>query len=92
MGAYDNSVATRGNPAPHKEVYLSEPSWDERYVGVTDIAIDKRDRRLMKQATTDELGRDSRRGIMPCTVCCFLRSIPLTQEHQVPSANLRCFG
>ena len=54
IGAYDNSVANRGNPAPHKEVYWSEQSWDEMYVGFTDISIDKRDRRLMKQATTDE--------------------------------------
>ena len=40
IGAYDNSVANRGNPAPHKEVYWSEQSWDEMYTGFMDISID----------------------------------------------------
>jgi hypothetical protein len=29
---YDNSTANRFNPAPHKEVYWSEQSWDDMYL------------------------------------------------------------
>ena len=46
VGSYDNSVTNKWNPAPQKEVYWSEQSWDEMYVGFTDISIDKLDLRL----------------------------------------------
>ena len=42
IGSYDNSVANKWNPAPQKEVYWSEQSWDEMYNGFVDFAIDKR--------------------------------------------------
>jgi hypothetical protein len=48
IGSYDNSAANKWNPAPHKEVYWSEQSWDEMYAGFMDISIDKRDLRLKK--------------------------------------------
>ena len=49
IGSYDNSAANKWNPAPHKEVYWSEQSWDEMYGGFLDISIDKRDLRLLKK-------------------------------------------
>jgi hypothetical protein len=48
VGSYDNSAANRWNSAPQKEVYWSEQSWDEMYVGFLDVSVDKRDLRLMK--------------------------------------------
>jgi hypothetical protein len=49
IGSYDNSAANRWNPAPQKEVYWSEQSWDEMYSGFVDVSVDKRDLRLMRQ-------------------------------------------
>jgi hypothetical protein len=49
VGSYDNSAANRWNPAPQKEVYWSEQSWDEMYVGFLDVSIDKRDLQLMRK-------------------------------------------
>jgi hypothetical protein len=49
IGSYDNSTANKWNPAPQKEVYWSEQSWDEMYVGFLDVSIDKQDLRLMKR-------------------------------------------
>jgi hypothetical protein len=43
---YDNSVKNRENPAPDKEVYWSEQSWDEMFTGFYEMSIDKRERRL----------------------------------------------
>jgi len=51
IGSYDNSAANKWNPAPHKEVYWSEQSWDEMYVGFLDISVDKRDLRKMKPSS-----------------------------------------
>ena len=42
IGSYDNSVANKWNPAPQKEVYWSEQSWDEMYIGFRDVSVDKR--------------------------------------------------
>ena len=42
IGSYDNSVANRWNPAPQKEVYWSEQSWDEMYLSFIDFTVDKR--------------------------------------------------
>jgi len=49
IGSYDNSATNKWNAAPQKEVYWSEQSWDEMYVGFLDISVDKRDLRLMKK-------------------------------------------
>src|SRR6058998_3664548 len=49
IGSYDNSPANKWNAAPQKEVYWSEQSWDEMYVGFLDVSVDKRDLRLMKK-------------------------------------------
>ena len=49
IGSYDNSAANKWNPAPHKEVYWSEQSWDEMYVGFLDVSVDKQDLRLLKK-------------------------------------------
>ncbi len=49
IGSYDNSPANKWNPAPQKEVYWSEQSWDEMYSGFIDISVDKRDLRLTKK-------------------------------------------
>jgi hypothetical protein len=32
VGHYDNSAKNRYNPAPHKEVYWSDQSWDEMFI------------------------------------------------------------
>ncbi len=54
IGSYDNSAANKWNAAPQKEVYWSEQSWDEMYVGFLDISVDKRDLRLMKKVATPQ--------------------------------------
>ena len=51
IGSYDNSAANKWNPAPQKEVYWSEQSWDEMYVGFLDVSIDKRNLQLMRTST-----------------------------------------
>ena len=52
---FDNSVKNRENPAPNKEVYWSEQSWDEMLSGYYDYSIDKRNRRV--EATTTSSSR-----------------------------------
>ena len=49
IGFYDNSPKNKWNPAPHLEVYWSEQSWDEMYVGFLDVSVDKRDLHLMRK-------------------------------------------
>ena len=61
IGSYDNSAANKWNAAPQKEVYWSEQSWDEMYVGFLDISVDKRDLRLMKKAATTPQATGGRR-------------------------------
>ena len=56
IGSYDDSAANRWNPAPQKEVYWSEQSWDEMYIGFADISVDKRDLRLMKAGKAQTTG------------------------------------
>jgi mono/diheme cytochrome c family protein len=51
IGSYDNSAANKWNPAPHKEVYWSEQSWDEMYVGFLDVSVDKQDLRLKRNSS-----------------------------------------
>ena len=40
LGVWDNSVNNRWNPAPDKEVYWSEQSWDEMYQAFTEYSVD----------------------------------------------------
>ena len=49
IGSYDNSASNKWNSAPQKEVYWSEQSWDEMYVGFLDVSVDKRNLQLMKK-------------------------------------------
>ena len=43
VGHFDNSLKNRYNPAPDKEVYWAEQSWDEMYNGFMEYSIDKLD-------------------------------------------------
>ncbi len=49
---YDNSVRNRNNPAPDKEVYWSEQTWDEMLIPWVKFSVDKRDLRLEDEAGT----------------------------------------
>ena len=40
IGFYDNSPKNKWNPAPEKEVYWSEQSWDEMYQPFTLYSVD----------------------------------------------------
>ena len=42
-GHYDNSPNNRYNPAPHREVYWGEQSWDEMFEGWINYSIDSQD-------------------------------------------------
>jgi hypothetical protein len=42
IGFYDNSSKNKWNPAPEKEVYWSEQSWDEMYQPFTEYSVDSR--------------------------------------------------
>ena len=42
-GHYDNSPNNRYNPAPHREVYWGEQSWDEMFEGWIKYSIDSQD-------------------------------------------------
>jgi hypothetical protein len=39
---FDNSTGNRYNPAPEKEVFWSEQSWDEMYAPQARITVDSR--------------------------------------------------
>ena len=56
IGHFDNSVRNRYNPAPDKEVYWAEQSWDEMFNGRIDFSVDKLDLRLeeRKPQTTQQ--------------------------------------
>jgi mono/diheme cytochrome c family protein len=45
---FDNSASNRYNPAPEKEVFWSEQSWDEMYAPQVRITVDSRDLRGAK--------------------------------------------
>ena len=49
---YDNSVKNRYNPAPHKEVFWSEQSWDEMFIPWFEYTVDSMD--LTKVATRSD--------------------------------------
>jgi hypothetical protein len=40
---YDNSLKNRYNPAPHKEVFWSEQSWDEMFIPWFEYTVDSMD-------------------------------------------------
>jgi hypothetical protein len=39
---YDNSIKNRYNPAPHKEVFWSEQSWDEMFIPWFEYSVDSK--------------------------------------------------
>jgi hypothetical protein len=41
IAVYDNSAANRMNPAPQKEVYWSEQSWDDMFLPSARFTVDK---------------------------------------------------
>lgn len=49
---FDNSAKNRYNPAPEKEVWWSEQSWDEMYAPQARVTVDSRD--LRKKAATQQ--------------------------------------
>ncbi len=48
LAHYDNSIKNRYNPAPDKEVFWSEQSWDEMFIPWFEYIVDSKD--LTKQA------------------------------------------
>ena len=52
---FDNSPKNKYNPAPEKEVYWSEQSWDEMYAPQVRITIDSRDLRKKDVPTIQQL-------------------------------------
>jgi hypothetical protein len=48
---FDNSARNPYNPAPEKEVFWSEQSWDEMYAPQARLTVDSRDLRTSKIAT-----------------------------------------
>ena len=40
LGRYDNSINNRWNPAPEKEVFWAEQSWDEMFQGFIQYTVD----------------------------------------------------
>jgi hypothetical protein len=52
VGHFDNSVQNRYNPAPQKEVYWAEQSWDEMFNSFMEYSIDKLD--LTKERPSTE--------------------------------------
>ena len=57
VAIYDNSVKNRWNPAPEKDVYWSEQSWDEMYQPTTQFSVDSRDLTKMPKRPTNEQPR-----------------------------------
>ena len=51
---FDNSPANKYNPAPEKEVYWSEQSWDEMYAPQVRITVDGRDLRKKDIRTSQQ--------------------------------------
>jgi hypothetical protein len=49
LAHYDNSIKNPYNPAPNKEVYWSEQSWDEMFIPWFEYTVDSRD--LTKMTT-----------------------------------------
>jgi hypothetical protein len=54
VAIYDNSPKNKYNPAPEKDVYWSEQSWDEMYQPTTQFSVDSRDLTKMPKRTSTE--------------------------------------
>lgn len=54
IGFYDNSPKNKWNPAPEKEVYWSEQSWDEMYQPFTEYSVDSQ---VLTEMTISQSGR-----------------------------------
>jgi hypothetical protein len=54
IAIYDNSTKNPWNPAPEKDVYWSEQSWDEMYQPTTQFSVDGRDLTKTRRSTTDQ--------------------------------------
>jgi hypothetical protein len=55
VAIYDNSSKNPWNPAPEKEVYWSEQSWDEMYQPTTQFSVDSHDlTRPARRSTTEQ--------------------------------------
>ncbi|MBL8137248.1 MAG: cytochrome c [Acidobacteria bacterium] len=55
VAIYDNSVNNKWNPAPEKEVYWSEQSWDEMYQPTTQFSVDSQDlTKTVKRSTSEQ--------------------------------------
>ncbi len=55
VAIYDNSLNNKWNPAPEKEVYWSEQSWDEMYQPTTQFSVDSQDlTRTAKRPTSEQ--------------------------------------
>jgi hypothetical protein len=53
-GHFDNSPRNKYNPAPNKEVYWSEQSWDEMFFGFIKYTVDKNDLTKQPKATQEQ--------------------------------------
>ncbi len=53
VGHYDNSLKNRWNPAPDKEVYWAEQSWDEMFIPYIGYTVDSLDLNNPKKSTDD---------------------------------------
>jgi hypothetical protein len=51
MAHYDNSLKNRYNPAPQKEVYWAEQSWDEMFIPWFEFTVDSMDLRRTADAS-----------------------------------------
>lgn len=51
LAHYDNSIKNRYNPAPSKEVFWSEQSWDEMFIPWFEYTVDSKD---LTKATTEQ--------------------------------------
>ncbi len=50
LAHYDNSINNRYNPAPNKEVFWSEQSWDEMFIPWFEYTVDSKDLTKMQSA------------------------------------------
>ena len=49
IARFDNSPANRLNPAPGKEVYWSEQSWDDMFLSSVRYTVDKTEKKTATQ-------------------------------------------
>jgi hypothetical protein len=58
---YDNSLKNKWNPAPEKEVYWSEQSWDEMFQPTTQFSVDSQDLTKKAKTTTQQQQQQQQR-------------------------------